>query len=158
LRNPECVCLCVCLYVCVICREREPCTVFGSAPSFKPALFLLCQATQLPGRPARPTHARRAPVGEPVAGRPPSRPRPKGHDTARMAWNISIPLAAQTVVKRLSKFNRCHLSEPSVPVQEFNPIACPPTQPIGFFARRGLNPRRRSHGWPVCTAVSGLTH
>jgi len=38
----------------VICREREPCTVFGSVPSFKPALFLLCQATQLPSRPVCP--------------------------------------------------------------------------------------------------------
>ena len=41
-----CVCVCVCAW-CVV--NREPCTVFGSVPSLIPALFLFCQATQLPG-------------------------------------------------------------------------------------------------------------
>jgi len=78
------------------------------------------------------------------------------------AWRISIPLAAQAAAKQLSTFDRCHLlhfkedtGEPSVPVQEFNPIACTPTADC---LARGSIPGRRSHGWPVCTAASGLTH
>jgi len=63
------------------------------------------------------------------------------------AWlGTQYPLAAQTAIKRLSKFNCCHLShfkedagEPSVPVQEFNPIACTLTQPVDFLAWE-LNP------------------
>jgi len=51
-----------------------------------------------------------------------------------------------------------YTGEPSVPVQEFNPIACTPTQPIDLLAGRELNPGCRSHGWPVCTTVSGITH
>jgi len=81
------------------------------------------------------------PVGEPVAGQPPSTGHgPKGRDTGRMAWNISINWQRRQRLNG-SKFNRFHLShikedtgQPSVPVQEFNPIACPLTQPIDFLA------------------------
>jgi len=126
-RYPKCLC------VCVMC-SWEPCTVFSKCTQPYTSVVSLYQVTWLPvprapvGRtaPARPS-------SELVAGQPPSAQR-----TAHSPHGLGhqYQLAVQTAIKRLSKFNRCHLShikedtgQPSVPVQEFNPIACSPSLP-----------------------------
>ena len=129
--------------VCVMCGSRQPCTVFGIAPSLILASFLCAKSRAARAPVGRPAPAR--PSGGPVASQPPST-----QPTACVAWNITqYQLAAQTAIKRLSKFNRCHPShiredtgQPSVPVQEFNPIACSPSLP-----GPGIEPT----AWPVCT-------
>jgi len=72
-----------CLCVCVMCSSREPCTVFGIAPSLILASFL-CAKSRADHAPVGRTAPAR-PSGGLVAGQPPST-----QPTARAAWNISI--------------------------------------------------------------------
>jgi len=107
--------MCVCVSVCVrdVWVTERLVLYLVVRPASNPALFLLHQATQLPGRPARPP-ARPSGARGRAGSRPAGRPA-YGHGPSVMtqpAWlgTISIPLAAQTAVKQLSKFNHCHLS------------------------------------------------
>jgi len=110
-----------CLCVCVMCSSREPCTVFGIAPSLILASFLCAKSRAARAPVGRTATAR--PSSEPAAGQPPST-QPTAHSPRGLEHQYQ--LAAQTAIKWLSKFNRCHLShiredtcQPSVPVQEF---------------------------------------
>ena len=129
-----------------------------------------------PLRPAtshKPVHARSAvrPTGRPwVSRQVGKRWRRLGHlatgllTTSRTACTKSVFTSGADHGRTApSKFDHGHLShfkedtgEPSVPVQEFNPIAY--TLTAGRRAReaREANPGRRP--WPVCTVASGLTH
>jgi len=104
----------------------------------------------------------RAPVGRTAAARPVKRAgsRPGNQRTAHAhsprGLEHQCQLAAQTVIKRLSKFNRCHLShiredtgQHSVPVQEFLLL---------WHTHLPCLVLELNIGRPLCTTVSGLTH
>jgi len=137
--------------VCAWCVVESPVLYLVNAPSLILASFLCTKprGCSCPGRPdCAGTPIKRA-GSRPATQRTAHSPRGLGHQ---------YQLAAQTAIKRLSKFNRCHLShiredtgQPSVPVQEFNPIACSPSLP-----GPGFEPRLASV--QLYTVVSGLTH
>jgi len=115
--------------VCAWCVVESFVLYLVNAPSLILASFLCTKSCgcPCPGRPG-------------CAGTPIKRAgsRPATQRTAHSPHGLGhqYQLSVQTAIKRLSKFNCCHLShikedtgQPSVPVQEFNPIACSPSLP-----------------------------
>jgi len=119
------VCVCVCVRYMLL---SSLVLYFDNAPSLMLASFICVKSTRPPGRPDRAGTPIERAGSRSTAQRTAQSPQP-----ARLAHQC--PQVAQTAIKRL-QFNHCHLShikedtgQPSVPVQEFNRIACLPSLP-----------------------------
>jgi len=146
--NPKCVCMCMCtLYTSLhssyragYCMLLSLALYFDNAPSLTLASFLCAESTRPPGRPD--------PAGMPIEQAGSRSTARRTAQSPQPAWLAHQCLHRQrlNILKR-TQVNPLYLSRN-------NPIACTPTRPIGQGPE--LNPGH--HGWPVCTAASGLTH